>query len=191
MTPTHSTVVLAVTALVFSSAAAGWTQEKTPWLDEPKPPSWNTRSAAIPAAPKRQQPVDPRCRETARPAQLDEDRRVRDRGWDLIGPYQGGWGMLVIPGAAGYDGMCRPLQYQDFVFRGGVFAGTLSPRPMDSRTDGALERVSLQSAARVTGEYVRYDAKDPLCCPTRTTVVAFEMGADGVLRPTSVSTSKR
>jgi hypothetical protein len=191
MTSTFPAVLLAAAALVFGSAAVGWTQEKTSWLDETKPPSWNVRSAAIPAAPKSQEPADPRCRETARPAQLDEDRRVRERGWDLIGPYQGGWVMLVIRGAAGYDGMCRPLQYQDFVFRGGVFAGTLSPRPMDSRTDGALERVSLQDAARVTGEYVRYDAKDPLCCPTRTAFVAFEMGTDGVLRPTSVSTSKR
>jgi hypothetical protein len=51
-------------------------------------------------------------------------------------------------GTAGYDGMCRPRQYQDFVFVGSVFAGTLSPQPMDSRTDGALGRVFHRSAER-------------------------------------------
>ena len=73
--------------------------------------------------------TDPRCREGARPPQLDEDKRLRDQGWDLVGAYQGGWQILVIRGTAGYDGMCRPLQYQDFVFVRGVFAGTLSLRP--------------------------------------------------------------
>jgi hypothetical protein len=43
-------------------------------------------------------------------------------------------------------------QYQDFLFVRGVFAGTLSPQPMDSRTDAALERVFLWSAARLTAE---------------------------------------
>jgi Type III secretion system lipoprotein chaperone (YscW) len=35
----------------------------------------------------------------------------------------------------------------------GAFAGTLSPQPMDSRADGALTRVSLQSQNRLAAEY--------------------------------------
>ena len=70
---------------------------------------------------------DPRCQERARPPQVDEDKRVREQGWDLVGPYQGGWEIVVIRGTAGYDGMCRPRQYQDFVFVRGAFVGTLSP----------------------------------------------------------------
>ena len=100
--------------------------------------------------------------------------------------------MLVIRGTAGYDGMCRPRQFQDFVFLRGAFAGTLSPRAMDSRSDGALRRVSLQGPSRLMAEYDRYAATDPLCCPSRTTIVVFDVPSDGqALRPVSVSTTGR
>jgi len=51
-----------------------------------------------------------KCKDQARSPQFDEDTRVRDQGWDLIGAYHGGWQMLVIRGTASYDGMCRPRQ---------------------------------------------------------------------------------
>jgi LppP/LprE lipoprotein len=162
------------------------------WLDDTKPASWNMLGLSIPAAPRIQRDVDPRCRESARPPELEEDKGVRNQGWNLVGAYQGGWQIRVIRGTAGYDGMCRPRQYQDFVFVGGVFAGTLSPQAMDSRTDGALNRVFLQSSTRLTAEYDRYAPKDPLCCPSRTTSVVFDMTRDApVVRPVSASTSKR
>ena len=160
------------------------------WLDEATPASWNKPGAPIPAEPKMTGATDPRCRDAARPPQLDEDKRLTDQGWDLVGAFQGGWDVVVIRAAAGYDGMCRPRQYQDFVFVRGVFAGTLSPHAMDSRTDGALARVLHQSKSQLTAEYQRYSAKDPLCCPSRTTAVVFELAGDpAVLRPVSTSTS--
>lgn len=162
------------------------------WLDEPQPASWNTPRPPIPAAPPVQGVVDPRCRELARPPQAEEDKRLRDQGWDLVGAFHGGWEILVIRGTAGYDGMCRPRQFQDFVFVRGTFAGTLSPRAMDSRTDGALARVSLQSGQRLIAEYDRYAATDPLCCPSGTTSVVFDIASAGpALRPVSTSTSRR
>jgi hypothetical protein len=180
-------------AMVASCPSFGWPQEKAAsWLDERKPASWNKAAQAIPAAPKVEGAVDARCRDAARAPQLDEDTRVREQGWDLVGAYQGGWQVLVVRGAAGYDGMCRPRQYQDFVFVRGVFAGTLSPQPMASRTDGALGHVALQSANRLTAEYARYGPTDPLCCPSRTTSVVFDIANDGpVVRPVSASTSKQ
>jgi hypothetical protein len=160
------------------------------WLNESKPASWNTPGLSIPAAPPVQGSIDSHCRKLARPPELEEDRRVRDQGWDLDGTYQGGWQIVVIRGTASYDGMCRPWQYQAFVFVRGVFAGTLSPQAMDSRTDGALSRVFLQGNDRLTAEYVRYAAKDPACCPSSTTSVVFEVARDGpVLQPVSASTS--
>jgi hypothetical protein len=88
--------------------------------------------------------------------------------------------------------MCRPRQFQGFVFVRGTFAGTLSPRTMDSRTDGALARVSLESGRRLIAEYNRYAAADPLCCPSGTTSVVFDIASDGpALRPVSTSTSRR
>jgi len=160
------------------------------WLDAPTPASWNTPGATIPSAPKLEGTVDPRCRTLARTPESEADRRLAALGWDLIGAYQGGWGVLIIGATAGYDGMCRPRAYQDFVFAGGAFAGTLAPQPMDSRTDGALSRVTLQDSRRLVAEYARYDAKDALCCASRTASVAFELEPNSTLvRPVSVSTS--
>jgi hypothetical protein len=159
------------------------------WLDQTKPVSWNTPGLPVPAAPRQTDPVDPRCRAQARPAELEADRLLHTKGWDLIGEYQGGWQVVVIDAAAAYDGMCRPLQYQTFVFVHGAFAGTLSPKLMDSRTDGALSRVNLQNG-RLSADYLRYSDSDPLCCASRTTNVQFEIPSGGaVVRPVSASTS--
>ena len=178
-------------ALAALLPASGRAQDKiAAWLDAPKPAPWNMPGASIPAAPKTEGPIDARCRSQARPAELDEDMRLRDHGWSLVGAYQGGWRMLVILATASYDGMCRPRQYQYFVFVRGVFAGTLAPRPMDSRTDGALGRVTLQHDGRLSAVYQRYAAADPLCCPSRATTVVFDVARDDrpVVRPLSSAT---
>jgi hypothetical protein len=173
-------------------ATARAQQKAATWLDVKTPAAWNNAGSSVPAAPKVEADVDPRCREQARPPQLEEDKQVRDRGWNLVGAYQGGWQVLVIQGTAGYDGMCRPYQFQGFVFVRGVFAGTLSPQPMDSRSDGVLGRVSLANGSQLVAEYERYAAKDPLCCPSRTTSVTFEItGAAPTVRPVSTFTNAR
>jgi hypothetical protein len=180
-------------AIVASHAGIIGAQGKgAVWLDEAKAAAWNKAGSSVPAAPKIEADVDSRCREQARPPQLEEDKQVRDRGWNLVGAYQGGWQILVIQGTAGYDGMCRPRQFQGFVFVRGVFAGTLSPHPMDSRSDGVLGRVFLSSGSQLLAEYERYAAKDPLCCPSRTTSVTFEIAGDApMVRPVSTFTNKR
>lgn len=191
MTSMLSWVSLAFAMIVAPALSQSGSTTAT-WLDQPKPASWNRPGASIPAAPKVQETVDQRCREQARPPQLDEDMRVHEQGWDLVGAFQGGWQMLVIRGTASYDGMCRPRQYQDFVFANGTFAGTLSPQPMDSRADGSLIRTSLQGPSRLAAEYARYGENDPLCCPTGTTTVLFEIpnGSPSV-QLISSSTTKR
>ena len=177
---------LAVALPVVSGAAA----QVASWLDNPRPASWNSPGLAIPAAPKLEESVDPRCRALARPAELDEDKHLVARGWDLVGDFQGGWQIRVLLGTAGYDGMCRPRQYQGFVFVRGVFAGTLAPQAMDSRSDGALGQVHLEGAGRLTAQYRRYAPSDPLCCPSRTTSVVFAIASEPPsLRPVSASTS--
>lgn len=176
---------------ILSSLALGRVEgASVSWMDAQAPAAWNTPDQTIPAAPKSQGPIDARCRALARPQQIDEDKRVRDRGWDLVGAYQGGWQVVVIRGTASYDGMCRPRQYQAFVFVRGAFAGTLSPQPMDSRSDGALGQVFLQNDRQLIAEYERYGRSDPLCCPSRTTRVVFDIGNAGpVVRPVSAATT--
>lgn len=179
------TVAGVCVAIVGFAASAG--AQSASWLDASAPTGWNVANADVPAAPA--MPAgDARCRATARPAQVDADKRVQDRGWQLVGAFQGGWQVIVVRGAAGHDGMCRPLQYQDFVFVDGAFAGTLSPAPMDSRTDGALSGVSLSSGTRLTAEYTRYTSSDALCCPSRITRVVFEIPKSGPVRPVSADT---
>ena len=86
--------------------------------------------------------------------------------------------------------MCRPFQFQAFVFVQGRFAGTLSPGLMDSRSDGALSQVFLYDGESLTAEYQRYAPADPLCCPSRTTNVRFAIDrARASVRPVSASTS--
>lgn len=191
MSPTLVRVIALSTAIVASHPGVGRAQGGgASWLDTPNPASWNKPGSSIPAAPAIEGTADPRCRDQARPPQLDADKRVREQGWDLVGAYQGGWEVLVIRGTAGYDGMCRPRQYQAFVFVRGVFAGTLSPQVMGSRTDGALGSVYLESGSRLTAEYHRYGAADALCCPSRTTSVVFDIASSGPeVRPASTSTS--
>jgi hypothetical protein len=143
----------------------------------------------IPSAPRGQKNPDPRCRESTREPASEVDQQVRAQGWDLVGPTSEVDQTQVIVGTSDYDGMCRPRQYQEFVFVRGIFAGTLSPHPMDSRTDGALGRVAIRHDGRLQAEYLRYGAADPLCCPSRITTVVFEIEKEPpVLKPESAST---
>ena len=119
-------------------ASPAWAQDET-WLDGDLA-SWNTPGMAIPAAPTIDGNPDPRCVERERPAETAEDDALIAEGWHLFLPYQRGWGVTLISGLASYDGMCRPLGYQSFVFVDGVFAGTVSPEPMNSRTDRRRDR---------------------------------------------------
>lgn len=162
------------------------------WLDASKPAGWNKPGAPIPSAPQASGTVDPRCRTMARPAESEQDKSLRDKGWDLVAAYQGGWEIRVIGATASYDGMCRPRQYQDFVFVRGVFAGTLAPQPMDSRADGALNQVTIQSRSRISAEYLRYAPNDALCCPSGRTQVEFEVTKDPtVVYPVSASSAAK
>jgi hypothetical protein len=169
------------------------------WLDSPQPQNWNAPGQAVPAPP---QPVnraelDARCLRTIRPSESDEDAQVEKQGWLLVSPYTGGWNVRIIQGATGFDGMCRPLGYQYFVFSNGAFAGTLSPLAMDARTDGSLNTVfvngpeSPNGPLAISANFGRYTAEDALCCPSSTSSVSFQVRLeDGqpLVAPTQVST---
>jgi hypothetical protein len=96
-------------------------------------------------------------------------------GWSLVGPLQVFGDTSVVTATSGFDGMCRWWGYQVFVFSSGRFAGTLSPQPMNSRTDGAAVQVHLYRAASISAEFARYTDKDPWCCPSRTSVVSYRL----------------
>jgi len=170
-----------ILGLVWLAAAPASSQEPKPekprssWL-EAKLANWNVMGAPVPRAPKPEgEPATVlRCQEQVRPPASLEDRAVAAAGWSLVGSLQV-WGQnAVLTGFSGVDAMCRPLGYQVFVFADGRFAGTLSPVPMDSRSDGAAQTPELfGSSVRVA--YSRYAPSDPLCCPSRVDTLGFRI----------------
>jgi hypothetical protein len=161
------------------------------WLDAPLA-TWNGPGPVLPQAPPAEGSSDPRCRDQIRPPSGAEDRAVMAAGWVLVGPLQVFGDTAVVTGTSGFDGMCRWWGYQVFVFVGGRFAGALSPQPMNSRNDGAAAQVHLYRDSSIQVEFVRYADKDPWCCPSRTSVVAYRIehtSGGPVVVPVTVSTT--
>jgi hypothetical protein len=148
------------------------------WLDD-QSVSWNTPGMAMVQAAPHDPAVDPRCFTSSRTSETDEDQAVNQAGWMLFASYTGGWGIKVVRGLAGYDGMCRPMEYQAFVFVDGMLAGTLSPGTMGSRSDGALIDVDCSSPDQLVGKFVRYTEQDPLCCPSARSTVLYRIDRAG------------
>ncbi|MGH7785623.1 MAG: LppP/LprE family lipoprotein [Candidatus Binatia bacterium] len=154
------------------------------WLDRPLE-NWNRPGASVPAAPAPDGDAATvaRCKDQVRPPSTAADRAVVAAGWTLFGPLQVWGAVSVLTANASVDGMCRPTQYQGFVFLGDRFAGTIAPQVMNARTDGAETTLSLYGPTNLVAEFQRYADSDPLCCPTRTSTVTYQTatGADGPL----------
>jgi hypothetical protein len=140
------------------------------WLDALWP--WNAAGAAVPAAPPTPLPGPPiteRCVANERAPESPEEVQVAAAGWRLEGywPAQRAGTIAVILATASYDGMCRPWDFNGFVFDGGRFAGTLAPAPMRSRFDGQLSlEPTLTADGQITARFLRYAPTDAFCCPT-------------------------
>ncbi|HEX3246698.1 MAG TPA: LppP/LprE family lipoprotein, partial [Chloroflexota bacterium] len=164
---TTSIVVLSVALGPPISANADST-----WLDEPIQ-QWNQPGMPVPLVQRSgtEAQLDPRCASVARSAETSMDASVTDAGWTLFNPYEAGWGVALLFGVSGYDGMCRPSMYHAFVFVDGAFAGTLAPVASMSRTDGALTRdARIEADGRLGAVFIRYAPEDPLCCPSQPSV---------------------
>ncbi|MBK7772176.1 MAG: META domain-containing protein [bacterium] len=169
--------------LITAALLVATTAAATPasWLDQPVPDNWNTAGRPVPAAVRDPQAQgDPRCAAQFRiPSKSRADRAVVKAGWSLVGPLQVFGDTELVTAASGADGMCRPLGYQAFVFKGGKFVGTLSPGPMDARTDGIANQIHLVAPDRLHADFARYTDQDPLCCPSAITSVRFEIRGTG------------
>jgi hypothetical protein len=187
-------------ALVLLALGSRSAEADGAWLDQQPLANWNTAGAAIPQSPPRTNPIIP-CPPIGRSPQTDEDRQVAAAGWTLFGSFQGGYGVMVVLGATDFDGMCRPLGFQTFVFFLENFIGTTSPVLMDSRTDGVQGQVfispptddglSAGAMPSLTASFSRYTANDPLCCPSSTSTVQYTIvhtPTGWVLTPGNVAT---
>lgn len=168
-------VICAAVAMVAALPAA--VDAEGVWLDQDPPMQWNQPGMALPTGEALDSETFPGqwCSTTARAPETAEDHAMADAGWFLMGGYAAGWGIRVVGGNGAYDGMCRPVGYQYFVFVDGVFAGTLSPQIMNSRFDGAGWSPSVEAPDRVAAEFDRYGPGDPLCCPSGRSVAHFRI----------------
>jgi LppP/LprE lipoprotein len=159
------------------------------WLDQPLN-NWNQVGMPLPQAPPMDPATNPQCLSQKRPVETAADQALADAGWTLFGGYQGGWNTLVVRGLSGYDGMCRPLGYNEFVFVDGQFAGTIAPDLMDSRTDGVGDVRFFAAKDSIVAEFQRYAPTDPLCCPSGNASIFYQLNrtpAGPLLVPQSVS----
>ncbi len=172
-------LLCAAFAFVFSLSVCAAAQSKYNWLDDKLLPNWNSRSRAILQAEKMSASELAQCSKFVRQPTLAADKLLAKYGWTLVGPAQVYGKTTNVSWAVGFDGMCRPRRFQTLIFVGNRVAGTLSPGPMDSRTDGSLVNVKMTSETTLTAEYVRYRATDALCCPYKTEAVTFVIKPDG------------
>jgi LppP/LprE lipoprotein len=186
---------IAILVLLAASlmSAAGPVHADASWLDGPMT-NWNSPNASIPRAPVSDFAGNESfCSDQNRAAETPEDNAITAAGWKLFGTYQSGWGVRIVGGRAGVDGMCRPMDYQFFVFLNGKFAGTISPFPMASRSDGSTGMPNVSTGGTdLSDDFARYTDSDALCCPSSTTNVTYKLvaGSGGVplLVPQSAST---
>jgi len=146
------------------------------WLDETK--NWNAPGAAIPKAPAQASNNLDNCQHTVRAAALPEDQLVEAAGWTLTGAAQIYGATTLVTGMADAGGMCRPFDYQVFVFTNGDFSGTLSPLPMDSRTDGSLFQFDLYREGMIDASFNRYGPNDAQCCASRESRLFYEVDTE-------------
>lgn len=168
------------TVLTAFSASAQSPSTKSSWLDLALV-NWNRQSSDFPTLPD---PVAAtnveQCGESVREPESDGEKALDRRGWKLFGPVQSFGTTQIVTATSGFDGMCRPIGYQAFIYVEARYAGTLSPVLMDSRSDGALMNARLISATNISAEFARYSASDPLCCPSQTSIVNYTIRPDEI-----------
>jgi hypothetical protein len=176
-----STQALTLAALLTSVAVSAQSPPTDQsWLDQPLT-SWNKDASGFPQLPEPTTVTNlEQCLESVRQPENDAERALFRRGWQLFGAVQSFGLTQLIMATSGFDGMCRPIGYQAFIYAEGRYAGTLSPLLMNSRTDGALINVRLLDATKISAEFVRYDTTDPLCCPSKTSFVSYSLRIDEI-----------
>lgn len=167
-------VCMAILPLSFNAFA-----QTSQWLDMKPLPSWNSRKRVILETKKISKAELKRCSVAVRQPSLPQDFLLTKMNWTLTGAAQVFGNTAIITTAEGFDGMCRPLKSETYVFVGNKLAGGLTPGPEDSRTDGSVINVNLYSESDLSAEFARYKTSDALCCPYKTERIVYKVKPDG------------
>ena len=171
-------------ALLFATAALAQTAEPT-WLDRPLS-NWNKAAMTLPRAVpngERMAETMKRCADMRTLRSTPGERALAEAGWvpfHLFDRQMMQRDVEIVGGLAGADGMCRPVDFNAFVFVGGRFAGTLSPGEMSSRNDGSVAAIRLAEDDTIAAEFARYAESDPLCCPSGRVTVRYRIDRKAV-----------
>jgi hypothetical protein len=177
-----ATLAIALALLLLGATTTAALAQGATWLDS-TPKDWNVSGMAPTKAPPLQN-ANPNCRTREVAPSGAEESQLSGMGWKLESywPALQSGDLTLVTALADYDGMCRPLEFNVFVFAGGKYAGTLSPVNMNSRTDGVLDTpngksgVTVQANGTIQAVFTRYASSDPLCCPSRgTTTVTYQV----------------
>jgi heat shock protein HslJ len=175
-------ICFCVNISAFPALAEPINQVNTSWLDRPIQ-NWNRVGTDFPKLPRptgNTTEIAKQCLEQVRPPETPAERALTRQGWKLYGSVQNYGITKVITATSNFDGMCRPVQFQAFVYWEGRYAGTLSPVAMDSRSDGAIANIYLSSVTSLSVDFHRYRDSDPLCCPSRMSTVSFSLRPDDI-----------
>ena len=170
--PIIAAAVLALTTLSAQAPQQGW-------LDRALT-NWNVPGREMPRAITDDESIPEmtaRCKLTV-PRTTAGERAVADAGWIPFHMYDRHLtqrDVEIVSGLAGVDAMCRPVEFNTFVFVGGKLAGTLSPDVMHSRTDSSVGGAIRLSGDDIAAEFVRYADADPLCCPSGRVTVRYRI----------------
>jgi LppP/LprE lipoprotein len=168
---------VAIAALSTTVLAAQATESS--WLDRPLA-NWNSPGNSISRAHTSDETVPEmmaRCKLTLLRGTAGE-RAVADAGWLPFHMFDRTIvqrDVEIVGGMAGVDGMCRPVEFNVFVFVGGTLAGTLSPSEMHSRSDSTIGGAIRLADDVIAAEFVRYTRADALCCPSGRVTVRYRI----------------
>jgi LppP/LprE lipoprotein len=194
-----------MTSLVFAgilflgASVLARTPEPT-WLDRPMS-NWNAPGRAMPRAAINGETIAEiakRCALLPVKRNTAGERIVADAGWlpfHMFDRQIVQRDVEILGGLAGADGMCRPVDFNVFVFVGGQLAGRLSPADMVSRTDASIAGgIRLADDDTIAAEFARYAEPDALCCPSGRVTVRYRIDRKAtppVVVPVGVQPTRR
>ena len=169
------------------------------WLDRPLK-NWNVSGRGLPRAMPNGETIAEISKRCAMPplTSTSGEQALAGGGWLPLHMFDRQIvqrDVEIVGGLAGADGMCRPTQFNVFVFVKGQLAGVLSPSDMDSRTDGSIGGgIRLAEDETIAADFARYTGVDPLCCPSGRVTVRYRIdrtASPPVVVPVSIQPTRQ